>query len=469
MKLTLIGGGGVRAPLFVASALRRAGRVRLTELCLMDRDVEKLALFGGLCREVVRQAGSSVRLTLTSDAREALEGARYVVTAIRVGGERGRVLDERIALRHGVLGQETTGPGGFAMALRSIPAILGYAELLEQVSPGAWLFNFTNPAGLVVQALHARGFRRAVGICDSANAAQHAVSAWHGIPPQHLRAEVFGLNHLSWTRRVQYNDRDLLGPLLREPAFRAGTLLRLFDPALVRQIGMWLNEYLFYYYYAERALASISTHEQTRGEQVLALTAGLMDELRAVGVEQAPAAALAAYDAYQQRRHGSYMPYRPDADTADGTTVSEPAPASADTPTHDAQRATNNAAGEGYAGVALGMIEALETGEPLHTALNVANQGAIAGLRDDDVVEVSCRVDAAGVRPLPIVGIPEPQELLMRAVKLYERLTVEAVFQRSRPLAVQALMAHPLVLSFSRASTLVDEYLAAHAIDWNGS
>ncbi len=455
MKLTLIGGGGVRAPLFVASALRRAGRLRLTELCLMDTDAEKLALFGGLCREVVRQAGSSVRLTLTADPREALEGARYVVTAVRVGGERGRVLDERIALRHGVLGQETTGPGGFAMALRSIPAILGYAELLEQVSPGAWLFNFTNPAGLVAQALRARGFRRAIGICDSANAAQHAVAAWHSIPPQYLRAEVFGLNHLSWTRRVLFNDSDLLGPLLREPAFLSSGLLRLFDPALVGQIGMWLNEYLFYYYYAEQALASIGAHEQTRGEEVQALTAGLMDELRAAGVEQAPEAALAAYHAYQQRRHASYMPYSPPVETAEGDTAAQ-----------QPARKAQNSDGEGYAGVALGIIEALETGEPLYTALNVANQGAIAGLRDDDVVEVSCRVDAAGVRPLPIVGVPEPQELLMRAVKLYERLTVEAVFRRSRPLAVQALMAHPLVLSFPRARALVDEYLAAHEIGW---
>ncbi|GAB4189124.1 MAG: glycosyl hydrolase [Roseiflexaceae bacterium] len=466
MKLTLIGGGGVRSPLFVASALRRAGRVRLTELCLMDTDAEKLALFGGLCREVVRQADSNVRLTLTSDPREALEGARYVVTAIRVGGERGRVLDERIALRHGVLGQETTGPGGFAMALRSIPAILGYAELLEQVSPGAWLFNFTNPAGLVAQALHTRGFKRAVGICDSANAAQHAVSAWHGIPPQHLRAEVFGLNHLSWTRRVQHNDRDLLGPLLREPDFLSGTLLRLFDPALVRQIGMWLNEYLFYYYYAEQALASIGAHEQTRGEEVLALTMGLMDQLRTIGVEQAPEAALAAYHAYQQRRHASYMPYSP-AEGKPAADSEHANNASAGTPTqHSTLNTQHSPEGEGYAGVALGIIEALETGEPLHTALNVANQGAIAGLHDDDVVEVSCRVDAAGVRPLPIIGVPEPQELLMRAVKLYERLTVAAVFQRSRPLAIQALMAHPLVLSYPRARVLVDEYLAAHEIDW---
>src|SRR5919109_3359385 len=151
MKLTLIGGGGVRAPLFVAAALRRAERVGLEELCLMDVDAEKLAIFGGLCRAVALRAGSRVRITITTDPRAALEGAKHVVTTIRVGFEQGRVLDERIALKHGVLGQETTGPGGFAMALRSIPALLGYAALAEEVSPGAWLYNFTNPAGLVTQ------------------------------------------------------------------------------------------------------------------------------------------------------------------------------------------------------------------------------------------------------------------------------------------------------------------------------
>src|SRR5919206_1087588 len=217
MKLALIGGGGVRSPLFVASALRRAERVNLEELCLMDVDAEKLAIFGALCQEVARRAESDVRITTTTDPRAALEGAGHVVTTIRAGGEHGRVLDERIALKHGVLGQETTGPGGFAMALRSIPAILQYAELLERVSPGAWMFSFTNPAGLVTQALRDAGFTRTVGICDGANVGHHAVASWLGVDHRRLRAEVFGLNHLSWTRRVLLGGQDLLAPLLRDP------------------------------------------------------------------------------------------------------------------------------------------------------------------------------------------------------------------------------------------------------------
>jgi 6-phospho-beta-glucosidase len=449
MKLALIGGGGVRAPLFVASALRRAERVGLEELCLMDVDGEKLHIFGTLCQEVARRAESDVRVTMTTDPRAALDGARHVVTTIRVGGEQGRVLDERIALRHGVLGQETTGPGGFAMALRSIPAVLRYAELLEEISPGAWLYSFTNPAGLVTQALRDAGFTRTIGICDGANVGHEAVAEWLHLDPQALRAEVFGLNHLSWTRRVLHGDEDVLAPLLRDPAFLSSTMMKLFDRELVDMIGMWINEYLYYYYYAERAVASISADEKTRGEEIVELNQKLLDQLRAIDVRRDPAAGLRAFYTYQNRRSATYMHYaQPDA----------PSMAEADQ-TADTEHISD---GEGYAGVALGIIEAMETGVPLYTGLNVANDGAISCMRPDDVVEVSCVVDRAGVRPLPIGAVPEPQARLMQQVKLYERLTVEAIRTRSRSTAVAALMAHPLVLSYSRARPLVDEYLAAH-------
>jgi 6-phospho-beta-glucosidase len=397
-----------------------------------------------------------VRITTTTDPHAALDGARHVVTTIRVGAEQGRVLDERIALKHGVLGQETTGPGGFAMALRSIPALLKYAELLERVSPGAWLYNFTNPAGLVTQALRDAGYQRTIGICDGANVGHHAVAEWLGLEERQLRAEVFGLNHLSWTRRVTLDGQDRLAPLLRDPAFLSGTMLKLFDPALVEQIGMWLNEYLYYFYYAERAVESIAADGKTRGEEIVELNRTLLDQLRRIDVEREPAPALRVFYAYLNRRHATYMHYaQPEG----------PSMAAAD----QAQQAQLHAAeappasdGEGYAGVALGIVEAMETGQPLYTALNVPNQGAIDGMQPDDVVEVSCVVDRDGVRPLPIGAIPEPQAELIHNVKLYERLTVQAIAHRSRATAVAALMAHPLVLSYSRAVPLVDEYLAAH-------
>ncbi len=427
MKLTIIGGGGIRTPLAVPPILRRAERMGLEELCLMDIDADKLRIFGALAAP----AGGDLRITTTTDAEEALDGAEYVITTIRVGGDRGRVLDERIALRHGVLGQETTGAGGFAMALRSIPTLLDYARR------DAWILNFTNPAGLVTQALYDRGFERVVGICDSANGAQHAVAGWLGLDAQQLRAEVFGLNHLSWTRSVKRGDEDLLAGLLQDPDFRHETLLRLFDPALIEHLGMWPNEYLYYWYYSKQAFAEIMEKEHTRGESIQAWNQELLSQLDSDDLE----AARRHYNTYMARRTGTYMHY---GESTEGGQ-------------HGGEE------DEGYMGVALDTILSLSTGEPLYTALNVPNNGAIECMAPDDVVEVSCRVDGDGVHPLPIGAIPEHQELLMRTVKLYERRTVEAILTRSRAKAIQALMVHPLIFSYALAETLVDEYLEAHA------
>lgn len=451
MKLTIIGGGGVRSPLFVMTLLRWQKRVGVTELCLMDIDSRKLELFSTLCRQIVHRAGDPFTITTATDSRVALTGADHVVTTIRAGFEQGRATDERIALRYGVLGQETTGPGGFAMAMRSIPAILGYAKMLQEVSPKAWMFNFTNPAGLVTQALRDAGFERTIGICDGANAGQDAIATWAGVDRGAIRAEVFGLNHLSWCRRAWLDGEDLMPKAIADDHF-VGEMQKLFEPALVRLIGMHLNDYLYYYYYAEKALAAITREARTRGEEILELNQRLIDTLEEIGVERKPELALRAFFGYEKRRHATYMNY------VDGSMTKEEADRQqvfdADIPAE---------AGEGYAGVALSLIAAMEKGLPIFTALNVPNNGSIMGLEVDDVVEVSCRVDGEGVKVLPIGEIPVSQLELMKAVKLYERLTVQAIRASSRDLAVLALMAHPLILSYSRARPLVDEYLAAHA------
>jgi 6-phospho-beta-glucosidase len=457
MKLTLIG-AGVRSPLFAAAALRRAERIGLDELFLMDIDGQRLELFSTLVQHQIDTSGSRVHLRTSTDSVAALDGADHVVTTIRVGGEAARVLDERIALRHGILGQETTGPGGFAMALRNIPAILKYAELLDRVSPNAWLYCFTNPAGIVTQALRDRGHVRSIGICDGANGAQQAVAEYLGLEPHALRAEVFGLNHLSWARRVTRDGLDLLPGLLVDDGFRASSSLSMFDPELVRIIGMWPNPYLYYFYYAEQAASDVDTERLTRGEEIRDLTAALIADLETIDPRRDPAAAAQRLRAYHRRRGATYMALaRPDAPTAD----------EADAVAFDA---TTWGPGdeEGYAAVMLDAVEALETGDPLHTALNVPNAGAIEGLDAGDVVEVSCEVDRHGVHPCPIGAVPEPQLALIRAVKAYERLTVRAIETRSRDVAIEALMTHPLVVSYSRATVLVDEYLAAHRpyLEW---
>jgi len=451
MKLALIGGGGVRSPLFVMSLLNWQSRIGVSELCLMDIDGQKLATFGSLCRQIVHRAGDPFKITTTTDAREAFTGAKNVVTTIRAGQDIGRAADERIALRHGVLGQETTGPGGFAMAMRSIPALLDYARLLKEVSPDAWMFNFTNPAGLVTQALRDAGFERSVGICDGANAAQGAIAGWLGIDPGRVRAEVYGLNHLSWCGRATVDGVDQMQPALKNQEFLQ-RYQALFAPGLVRRAGAFCNEYLYYYYYPEQAVAAISAEGQTRGEEIVELNRRLMEQLEAVDIEHDPERALRIFFGYEQRRGQTYMHYAYGGMSIDEANRHKKF--DADIPAQ---------AGEGYAGVALSVIMALEHGGPLFTALNVPNTGAIQGMADGDVVEVSCRVDSTGIHPLEVGEICPIQLNLMRTVKLYETLTGLAVHHRSRGLAVDALMVHPLVQSYPRAKALFDAYLAAHA------
>lgn len=442
MKLAIIGGGGVRAPLFVQSALKRAERLELGEIALMDTDAAQLKMIGALCLELARRSGSRVKITTTTSAEEAFAGVDHVVTTVRPAGAQGRVTDEHIARRHGVLGQETTGACGFAMALRSIPTILDYARKLRQISPEAWLFNFTNPAGLVSQALSDAGIERCVGICDSANGAQNAIAKRLGVDPQAVEADLFGLNHLSFTRHARVGGVDRLPEALADDGFLAGTNLRVFEPRVVRRQGMWINEYLYYYYYLDQALAAPG-NGPTRGEEVLELNRQLTGELEAIDALRHPDKALRAYFDYEQRRSGSYMAHATQIEGA------EEQHGEADD-------------GEGYAGVALSLMEALGGNGRIRTGLNVVNSGAIDDLEPSDVVEVSCHVDKNGIVPVPIGRLPDEPSYLIRSVKHYERLAARAILGKDRELAIDALVAHPLVVSYSRAEPLVDEFIAAY-------
>lgn len=446
MRLSLIGGGGVRSPLFVASCLTRASRLGLDEIVLLDVSQDHLDAILPLAQEVVTRAGASVRVSGTTDPEAGLRDASYVVTTIRVGGDDGRISDERIALRQGVLGQETTGPGGFAMATRTVPEALRYAEIIARVAPSAWTFNFSNPAGLVTQALRDAGHDRVIGICDGANGAQMHVAEHLGVDPERLCAEVFGLNHLSWSRTVLLDGADVLQSLLLDPTFRVSSGLGLFDVELLTMKRMWLNEYLYYYYYARDALREIGDGSHTRGTEVKALNEELRVQLRGA---RSVADALDAYYAYQRRRIATYMPY----ERRGGARNPRPERAEAGARQH---------IDEGYAGVALTVIEALQTGTRTHTALNVPNEGAIDGMGPSDVVEVSCTIEAGRIMPDRIETVPEPELALMSAVKTYERLAARAILSKSRDTAVEALMCHPLVGSYPLARGLVDEYLAAH-------
>lgn len=449
MKLTVIGGGGVRTPRLIPSLVKRAQRLALNELWLMDINPEKLNLIGRLCQGVAEQLNAPFKVILTTNAEDAIRDADHIITTIRPGFEQGRALDERIAFKYGVLGQETTGPGGFAMAMRSLPAILDYCRMAADLAPNAWVYNFTNPAGLVAQGLYDAGIERVVGICDSANGAQNAASRFLNVPMETVFHEVFGLNHLSWTRSVRIDanadgqgGEEVLPGLLADPAFIQQTHMAMFDPDLRASVGMFLNEYLHYFYHRDEALAALLAKPETRGEEVIRLTGELLDRLRAVDLTTNVDEGLRIYTEVMDRRSATYMAHARHGEAR--------------------PHVESEADDEGYAGVALGCVEALATDTPHYTGLNVPNNGSISGMRDDDVVEVACWIDGSGIRPIQIGDVPEDQYLLMRDVKRYERLASQAILQRSKELAYHALAEHPLVGSWPLAKKLVNDYLEAH-------
>ena len=286
--------------------------------------------------------------------------------------------------------------------------------------------------------------KRVVGICDSANKARNEASRFLGIPQDRLRHDVYGLNHLSWTRSVRIDEgeggEEMFPALLGDERFVQATHLKMFAPGLREEEKVFLNEYLHYFYHRDEVLTRLLQEKETRGEQVQRLTQELLRELRAASDVDGQ---LEIWQGVMDRRSKSYMAHaRGGADRERQEPMGE--------------------GDEGYAAVALGCVEAIARDEPAWTGLNVPNNGAIAGMDADDVVEVSCRVDGRGPVPTPIGAVPDRHLALMRSVKVYERLASRAILQRSRSLAVQALCAHPLLGSWPLAEKLFDAFYRTH-------
>ena len=340
MKLTMLG-SGVRAPFVLRGLAAAQDDLGLDEVVLHDTDPERLELMTALGGHLCAEWGAGFTVCGEADARAAIDGARFVFSAIRPGQEGARAVDEEVPLKHGVLGQETTGPGGFAMALRTIPAMLAYARLIEDVAPDALLVNFTNPVGIVMQALHDHSSVRAVGICDGPISMQRSVAEFLGLPRERVHADYFGLNHCGWIHRVLVDGRDRLPELLDrfEELQAADEQWRLFGPGLVRAIGMLPMEYLYFYYYRDQAVAHIRGSGSSRGRQLQMLNDALWPVLRACvdagdlpGARSAWERAMSERDAtYFARERGESPGSEPDATStstmrsrARGTQASRP-------------------------------------------------------------------------------------------------------------------------------------------------
>jgi len=443
MKIAVIGGAGVRTVIFINGLLARYKNLNIDKVVLYDIDQEKSQIIGKLCKHVINRRQKDLQLEVADNAIDAITGADYIVTTLRVGGDHSRVVDETIALEEGVIGQETTGAGGFSMAVRTIPVLIEYCELIKKYAPNAWIFNFTNPSGLVTQALRNAGYDHIIGICDAPSSTKVRMAKELGIKSEDLYLEFFGLNHLSWIRSVKQQGSEILPDLLQDAKFLKNVQeFSMFDPTLLRSLGFLPNEYLYYYYHREIALENILKAGATRGKLIEEVNIQMMKELKEMDIEADPEGALQIFLYYMAVREHSYMSIETGNDKNAKIEKGK-----LEVPD-----------GMGYAGVMLDCIEGLQSVKGNYLVLSVENNGCIAGLEDNDVIEVTCRVSKAGIEPVPIGEVPEHCYLLIRMIKMYEKLTVKAIQTKSKETAIQALTLHPLINSYSLAKILVEKY-----------
>ncbi len=442
MKLAVIGGGGFRMPALYTSLLEAADRLGIDELVLHDSAADRLDRVALVLEGLEQERGSRLPRRATTSLEDAIDGADFVYCAVRADGVDARLVDETVPVAHGVIGQETTGPGGIAFALRTVPVMQSIAKVVAARAPRAYVVNFTNPAGLVTEAMQRVLGDRVIGICDAPPDLCRRVAAAVDRPRDRVRFEYAGLNHLGWITGVYDHGVDLLPGLLadgvRLAAMEEG---KLFGVEWLRTLGAIPNEYLYYYYHSREAARTMQEHG-TRAAFLAEQQAGFYAD-----APTTPETALAAWRATKQRREQTYMI---DALAARG----------ADTQEVESERAESG--GGGYGEVAIGVVEAIATGRPRLMILNVANGATLPFLDAAAVVEVTCVVAADGARPLSAATLPGHARGLVESVKAVERLAIDAAEQGSRRLAHQALALHPLVLSVDTATAILDDYLAGH-------
>jgi 6-phospho-beta-glucosidase len=405
MKVAVVGGGSTYTPELVSGLTR----LDVDEFVLEDVDPERREVVGGMARRMLTRQGFEGRLEVTGDLDTAVGGADYVLIQIRVGGQEARLRDETAPLACGCIGQETTGAGGFAKAMRTVPVVLEIAERVRAIAaPGAWIVDFTNPVGIVTRAL-LDGGHRAVGLCNVAIGFQRSFAGWLDVEPERIVVDQVGLNHLTWVRRVLVDDEDLLPLLLAEHGDDLAEELEL-PRRLLDELGA-VPSYYLRYFYAHDAVLREQLEGEPRAAVVQDIERNLLDLYRDPTVDERP-------DLLMQRG-GAY-----------------------------------------YSEAALGLITSLTTGDGSVHEVDIRNDGTLAGLADDDVIEVPARVGRDG--PEPLSQTPLAAELLglVQHVAAYERLTVRAALSRDPTDARKALLAHPLIGQAELVDGLLDRLVA---------
>jgi len=409
LKLCVIGAGSTYTPELVEGILARREELPVTRLALMDIDRAKLNTVAGLAARMIEAAGSGPQMLVTTDRAQAIADSDYIVVQIRVGGLKARILDEKIPLKFGVVGQETTGPGGFAKALRTIPVMLDIADDISRLAPAAWLINFTNPSGIVTEAVARYSEAQVIGLCNSPIGLQRELAKHFAASPGDVVLDYFGLNHLSWVRGVRVRGEDVSERALEAAASWENER----EAALIRALRMIPSGYLRYYYFTDEVVEEQVRAPKTRGEAVAEVESELLEMYRDPALKRKPKEL--------EKRGGAH-----------------------------------------YSEAAMALISAIHNDKNEWHVVNVVNAGCILDLPDQAVVEVPAQVNCDGAHPLPVGQLPLEVRGLVQAVKAYEELTVRAAAEGDRREALLALTNHPLVPSFSVARALLDALLEAH-------
>jgi 6-phospho-beta-glucosidase len=411
LKIAVIGGGSTYTPELIEGFGLRQDVLPVDELVLHDIDPDRLDVVGGLAGRILKKLAFPGRLSLTTDRRQAIEGASFVLVQLRVGGLKARMKDETIPLEHGCIGQETTGPGGFAKALRTIPVVLDIARDTAEVgADGAWLLDFTNPAGLVTQALIDHG-HRAIGLCNIPIGFQRELAKQLGVEPSSVQLEHVGLNHLSWERKVMVDGVDRLPELIDTYSDQLGEEVDL--PGDLVRLTRSIPSYYLRYFYLTGEVLEKQRAARPRADEVMEIERGLLEMYADPKLDVKPK--------LLEQRGGAF-----------------------------------------YSEAAAMLVESLYGDRGDVQVVNVRNDGAIPNLADDAVVEVACRIDADGATPLPVEPLAPEMLGMVEQVKAYERLTVAAAVSGDRSTALKALMANPLSSDFRVAGPLLDALLEAN-------
>lgn len=417
LKVAVIGGGSSYTPELIEGFIRHYASFPVTDIVLVDipDGRRKLEIVGGLAQRMIERSGLPIRITLTLDRKEGLKNAHYVSTQMRVGLLEARGWDETIPLKYGMLGQETTGAGGMMKALRTIPVLLDICRDMEALCPDAWLLNFTNPAGMVTEAILKHSGIRSIGLCNSPIAAYKWLSGLYEVPVERIYCEFAGLNHLHWISRIEVDGESKLEELLATGgSYSAGNVPQLaWNDTLIRTLGA-IPSYYLKYYYLHREMLEEQQAAAARGETRAETVQRLEDEL---------------FEIYKR-------------------------PELAEKPKQLEQRG-----GAYYSEAAVNLMKAIHTDSGEIQTLNVMNGDTLNFLPVDASIEVNCVVTKNGAVPVPVERVPAAAVGLIQAVKTYESLAIEAAVTGSREKALLALSVHPLIDSVSTAEAMLDEML----------